>query len=81
MADWTTRALFLREFHWRRPESAIGFGAKPLRRPQTFPRDFIAAAIRSGAAIPVQKRRAPHQTATPEARPKAMEMTDGSAHH
>jgi len=57
MADWKTKALFLREFHWRRPKAPFGFGAKPLPVPQSFPRDFIAAAIRSGAAEPVSKRR------------------------
>lgn len=55
MADWQTRALFLREFHWRRPKASIGFGAKAKPTPQSFPRDFIAAAIRAGAAIPVRK--------------------------
>lgn len=57
MADWQTKALFLRDFHWRRPQSAIGFGAKAKPKRQTFPRDFIAAAIRAGAAIPVRKSR------------------------
>ncbi|OWJ78420.1 hypothetical protein CDV49_08265 [Haematobacter genomosp. 1] len=55
MADWQTRALFLREFHWRRHKKNVGFGAKPKPTPQSFPRDFIAAAIKAGAAIPVRK--------------------------
>ena len=57
MVDWQTRALFVREFHWRRPKSPIGFGAKPMPRPQSFPRDFIMAALKSGAAVPVRKGR------------------------
>lgn len=57
MADWKTRALFTREFHWRRPRSPIGFGAKASARPQSFPRDFIAAALKAGAALPVRKGR------------------------
>lgn len=48
-----TRAVFVREFHWGRPGSNIGFGAFAKDEPQTFPRDFIAAAIKAGAAVPV----------------------------
>lgn len=56
MPDWRCRAVFTRVFHWSRPRSVFGFAAQPSLRPQTFPRDFIAAAIKAGAAIPVQKQ-------------------------
>lgn len=55
MPSETTKAVFLREFHWGRPNSRIGFGAHASPEPQSFPRDFIAAAIAAGAAIPVDK--------------------------
>jgi hypothetical protein len=45
-----TKAIFVREFHWQRPQSKFGFGAHPAPGPQQFPRDFIAAAIAAGAA-------------------------------
>jgi len=45
-----TKAVFVAEFHWKRPGSRIGFGALPSPEIQQFPRDFIAAAIRAGAA-------------------------------
>lgn len=51
----TTKAVFLREFHWGRSSSRIGFGAQASPAPQSFPRDFIAAAIAAGAAVPVEK--------------------------
>lgn len=59
MADWKTRAVFLREFHWQRPASPIGFGAKALTKPQSFPRDFIAAALRAGAAVAAPRKPSP----------------------
>lgn len=55
MPEALTKAIFLREFHWSRPNSPLGFGAKASQEPQSFPRDFIEAAIRAGAAIPVRK--------------------------
>ncbi len=55
MQSETTKAVFIREFHWGRPKTRIGFGAKPSAEPQSFPRDFIAAAIAAGAAVPVEK--------------------------
>ncbi len=55
MQSETTKAVFVREFHWGRPNSRIGFAAKPSIDPQSFPRDFIAAAIAAGAAVPVEK--------------------------
>jgi len=35
----------------------FGFAANPSTKAQTFPRDFIAAAIKAGAAVPVAKSR------------------------
>ena len=51
------KAIFHREFHWSRPNSRLGFGARPKEEPQTFPRDFIAAAVKAGAATEVPPRR------------------------
>lgn len=50
------KAIFLREFHWSRPDSPLGFGARPSPKPQSFPRDFIAAAVLAGAAIEPPKQ-------------------------
>lgn len=61
-----TKAIFLREFHWGRPNSPLGFGAKASPEPQDFPRDFIAAAIKAGAAVPVKPRRKTHSTTEKE---------------
>lgn len=57
MRDQDSRisAIFDREFHWQRPGSPLGFGAMAAPHLQTFPRDFIAAAIKAGAARPVPK--------------------------
>lgn len=55
MPDWRCRAVFKRVFHWSRPKSVFGFCAHPAPWPQTFPHDFIAAAITAGAAAPVPK--------------------------
>jgi len=55
--DWRCRAIFTRVFHWSRPRSVFGFAANPSTKAQTFPRDFIAAAIKAGAAVPVAKSR------------------------
>jgi hypothetical protein len=51
------KAVFLRAFHWRRPGSKFGWGAQPGPQVQTFPRAFIAAAIKAGAAVPAKPRR------------------------
>ena len=53
-----TKAVFTREFHWRRPNSRLGFGAKASPEPQQFPADFIEAAVTAGAAFIPAKRRA-----------------------
>ena len=55
-----TKAIFTREFHWRRPNSRFGFGAKAKPEPQQFPQDFIMAAVTAGAAfIPARRRTKP----------------------
>ncbi|WP_347311366.1 hypothetical protein [Defluviimonas sp. SAOS-178_SWC] len=50
------KAIFTREFHWSRPRG-LGFGAKAKAEPQSFPRDFIAAAVAAGAATEVPPQR------------------------
>ncbi|MEI4470924.1 hypothetical protein [Frigidibacter sp. MR17.24] len=50
MANRQTKAIFTREFHWKRPHSPLGFGAKAKPEPQQFPEDFIQAAVKAGAA-------------------------------
>lgn len=81
MADWQTRALFLREFHWRRPKASVGFGAKAKPTPQTFPRDFISAAIRAGAAIPVRKKIQSQDAPDLVRNPETTGGQFGTAHH
>lgn len=55
------KAIFQREFHWRRAGHkkwlGVGFGARPSPAPQHFPRDFIDAAVAAGAAEAVPLRR------------------------
>lgn len=48
-----TKAIFRRAFHWGRPGARFGFGALPKPVAQSFPRDFIVAALAAGAADPV----------------------------
>lgn len=63
------KAVFSREFHWRRPKSGLGFGARASDEPQTFPRDFIDAAVKAGAAEIVSSKAKSSKPATdkPEA--------------
>lgn len=58
MGKMMAKAIFTREFHWRR-DMRLGFGAKASPEPQSFPRDFIAAAVAAGAATEVPQRRDP----------------------
>ena len=58
------RAIFNREFHWNRPKTGrgisqqnVGFGAYPSEKPQSFPGDFIEAAVRAGAAKKVSAKK------------------------
>lgn len=64
------KAIFTREFHWRRPGSRYGFGAQPSEAAQSFPRDFVAAAVAAGAAEEVPAR-AGRGGATEGEKPKA----------
>jgi len=50
------KAIFNREFHWRHPETKVGFGAKVKDEPQSFPSDFVKAAIAAGAAVEVKRK-------------------------
>ena len=59
------KAVFDREFHWRRPGAPFGFGAKASPDVQYFPRDFIAAAVAAGAATeipPFRRQRLDEET-------------------
>lgn len=71
------RAVFLRDFHWSRPGSRFGFAARAMPDVQRFPRDFIAAAIRAGAAVPVPARKGHHQSAADAADMKEMRHGKG----
>lgn len=51
-----TKAVFSAVFHWSRPKSRYGFAAQPGDEPQSFPRDFIDAAIKAGVAQAVPAR-------------------------
>lgn len=56
------KAIFKHEFHWGREKENIGFAAYPSEEPQTFPRDFIEAAVKAGAATEVSQKRKPKQS-------------------
>lgn len=56
------KAIFNRTFHWKRKNSPIGFGANASENPQSFPRDFIEAAIAAGAATEVRPKKADAST-------------------
>lgn len=71
------KAIFLRAFHWQRPGARFGFGAFPSAYPQRFPRDFIAAAIRAGAAVPVTARSGHPSTAADAADPQELRHGKG----
>lgn len=45
------RAIFLREFNWKRPKSKFSFNVQPSPKPRLLPHDVIEAAIAAGAAI------------------------------
>jgi hypothetical protein len=52
------KAVFSQVFHWSRPQSPVGFAAFPSPAVQTFPHDFIEAAIAAGAAVATPDRKA-----------------------
>jgi hypothetical protein len=56
------KAVFSQVFHWSRPQSSVGFVAFPSPDPQTFPHDFIEAAIAVGAATAAPDRKQPALT-------------------
>lgn len=45
-----SRAIFHREFNWRRPKSRFSFNVKPSDEPQLKVHDLIDAAVAAGAA-------------------------------
>lgn len=51
------KAIFHRRFHWNRPKAGFGFAASPSEKPQSWPRDFIDAAVAAGAATKVPPAR------------------------
>lgn len=51
-------AIFTGEFHYTSPKTNSGWSAYPREDPQTFPREFIAAAIAAGRATEVPRERA-----------------------
>jgi hypothetical protein len=57
MAD-PTKAIFLREFHYTSRRRNAGWSAYPCEEPQSFPREFNAAAITAGCAEPVEPTKA-----------------------
>jgi len=61
------KAIFHRTFHWRsRVTPGIGWGVNASPEPQgPFPREFIEAAIKYGAATPVPPRRKAKADPTP----------------
>lgn len=59
------KAIFTREFHYTRSAPPrLGWGATPSPEPQLFPREFIQAAVRAGAAtlVPTRRKAAPDPT-------------------
>lgn len=52
------KAIFERDFHWNRTPPATGFFAKASPEPQSFPKDFVAAAVSVGAATEVPPKQA-----------------------
>ena len=51
------RAIFTGEFHFTSLKRNAGWSAYPSPEPQTFPREFITAAIAAGRAQAVPRRR------------------------
>ncbi len=56
MAD-SIKAIFTGEFHYSSRKTNAGWSAYPSDEPQTFPREFIAAAKKAGKAhdVPAKK--------------------------
>lgn len=51
------KAIFEREFHYSSRTKNAGWSARPSPDPQTFPREFIDAAVKAGAATEVKPTR------------------------
>jgi hypothetical protein len=53
------KAIFEREFNYSSRSRNVGWSAKPSPKPQSFPREFIDAAVAAGAArrVPPQRRK------------------------
>jgi hypothetical protein len=51
------KAIFDREFHYSSRTRNAGWSASPSPDPQTFPREFIDAAVSAGAATEVKPTR------------------------
>lgn len=51
-----TKAIFTKEFHYSSRTRNAGWSAYPSKTPQTFPREFIEAAIAAGCAEPVKPK-------------------------
>lgn len=56
------KAIFHHDFHWGRKKSNIGFAAYASPNPQTFPRDFIEAAIKANCATKHPNKRKVRKT-------------------
>ncbi|MCV2877610.1 hypothetical protein OE699_01990 [Sedimentimonas flavescens] len=66
MSDNPIKAIFTGEFHYTSMTRNAGWSAYPSPKPQTFPREFIEAAIAKGRAKPVpRKRKAATEAETP----------------
>jgi len=50
-------AVFNRDFHMNFPKEGFGFGAVANSTPQSFPREFIDAAVKAGAAARTPKKK------------------------
>jgi hypothetical protein len=44
------KAIFTREFHYSSRKKNVGWSAYPSGKPQSFPSEFIDAAIEAGCA-------------------------------
>ena len=57
------KAIFTREFHYSSRKKNVGWSAYPSSKPQSFPAEFIDAAIKAGCA---QAAPAPASKETPK---------------
>lgn len=56
------KAIFEREFHYSSRTTNAGWSAEPSPDPQTFPREFIDAAVNAGAVTEVKPTRKGNST-------------------